>query len=195
MNETPETALSVTGLTEYIKLLLEEDPQLIKVWVTGEVSSLHVHRMGVFFTLSDNEGRATIKCVVWNSQKERLLELPKPGSEILVMGNVRLYARKGEYQLTVFQRRILKEKKMNKKSDIVETLMSWAICLVTLLLGVCLMIPFVTGNISFQDHLYIIVVSLVLLADSVVFFPPFQCRNLWKYVGIGLTLAVFYGLF
>ncbi|ACB54381.1 exodeoxyribonuclease VII large subunit [Crocosphaera subtropica ATCC 51142] len=103
MNENIDTALSVAGLTEYIKLLLEEDPQLIQVWVTGEVSSLHVHRMGVFFTLSDNKGQATIKCVVWNSQKDRLLELPKLGVEILVMGNVRLYAKKGEYQLTVFQ--------------------------------------------------------------------------------------------
>ncbi len=84
---------------------------------------------------------------------------------------------------------------MNKKSDIVENLMSWAICLVTLILGVCLMIPFVTGNISLQDHLYIVVVSSVLLADSLIFFPPFQCKNLWKYIAIGLTLAVFYGLF
>ncbi|EAZ88451.1 exodeoxyribonuclease VII large subunit [Crocosphaera chwakensis] len=103
MIENIETALSVTGLTEYIKLLLEEDPQLIQVWVTGEVSSLHEHRVGLFFTLSDSQGQATIKCVVWNSQKERLLELPKLGSEILVMGNVRLYAKKGEYQLTVSQ--------------------------------------------------------------------------------------------
>ncbi len=103
MIQNIETALSVTGLTEYIKLLLEEDPQLIQVWVTGEVSSLHVHRVGVFFTLSDSQGQATIKCVVWNSQKERLQELPKLGAEILVMGNVRLYAKKGEYQLTVFQ--------------------------------------------------------------------------------------------
>ncbi len=103
MIENIETALSVTGLTEYIKLLLEEDPQLIQVWVTGEVSSLHTHRVGIFFTLSDSQGQATINCVVWNYQKDRLLELPKLGSEILVMGNVRLYAKKGEYQLTVFQ--------------------------------------------------------------------------------------------
>ena len=36
----PETALSVTGLTEYIKLLLEDDPQLIEVWVTEEMMKL-----------------------------------------------------------------------------------------------------------------------------------------------------------
>ena len=81
------------------------------------------------------------------------------------------------------------------KQDMVELAMSWGICIVTLFLGVGLMIPFVTGNISIQDHFEIVLVSVVLLADSVVFFPPFQCRNLWKYVAIGLSFAVFYGLF
>ena len=81
------------------------------------------------------------------------------------------------------------------KRDLVELAMSWGICIVTLFLGVGLMIPFVTGNISIQDHFEIVLVSVVLLADSVVFFPPFQCRNLWKYVAIGLSFAVFYGLF
>ena len=82
-----------------------------------------------------------------------------------------------------------------QKQDIVESAISWAICIVTLFLGVCLMIPFVTGNISLQDHLEIVVVSLMLLADSLIFFPPFQCRNLGKYIAIGLSFAVFYGLF
>ncbi len=82
-----------------------------------------------------------------------------------------------------------------QKQDIVELAISWAICIVTLFLGVCLMIPFVTGNISLQDHFEIVVVSLVLLADSLIFFPPFQCRNLGKYIAIGLSFAVFYGLF
>ncbi len=59
--------------------------------------------MGLFFTLSDSQGQAAIKCVVWNSQKDKLLELPQQGSQILVNGNVRLYPKRGEYQLTVFQ--------------------------------------------------------------------------------------------
>ena len=91
MNRIPETTLSVRGLTEYIQLLLEDDPQLIQVWVSGEVSSLKVHTVGLFFTLSDSEGKTTLKCVIWNSQKSRLQELPKLGAEILVKGNIRLY--------------------------------------------------------------------------------------------------------
>ncbi len=39
MNNPIETALSVTGVTQYIQSLLEDDPQLIQLWVTGEVSS------------------------------------------------------------------------------------------------------------------------------------------------------------
>ena len=103
MNKLPETSLSVRGLTEYIQLLLEDDPQLIQVWVSGEVSSLKVHTVGLFFTLSDSEGKTTLKCVIWNSQKSRLQDLPKLGTEILVKGNIRLYPKKGEYQLTVFE--------------------------------------------------------------------------------------------
>ncbi|MEA5537365.1 exodeoxyribonuclease VII large subunit [Crocosphaera sp. XPORK-15E] len=102
-NSGLETALSVAGVTQYIQSLLEDDPQLMELWVTGEVSSLNAHRVGLFFTLSDSEGKATIKCVVWNSQKSQLQELPKLGSEILVKGSVRLYPKKGEYQLTVYQ--------------------------------------------------------------------------------------------
>ena len=32
-----DTALSVTGLTDYIRLLVEEDEHLRQIWVTGEV--------------------------------------------------------------------------------------------------------------------------------------------------------------
>ncbi|CCQ62983.1 Exodeoxyribonuclease VII large subunit [Crocosphaera watsonii WH 0401] len=103
MNKILGTALSVRGLTEYIQLLLEDDPQLIRVWVSGEVSSLKVHTVGLFFTLSDSGGQTTLKCVIWNSQKTRLQELPKLGTEILVKGNIRLYPKKGEYQLTIFE--------------------------------------------------------------------------------------------
>ena len=103
MSNPLETALSVAGVTEYIQLLLEDDPQLNQLWVTGEVSSLQDHRAGLFFTLSDSQGQAAIKCVVWNGQKGKLLHCPKLGSQILVKGSVRLYPKKGEYQLTVFQ--------------------------------------------------------------------------------------------
>ncbi len=98
-----DTALSVSGLTDYIRLLLEQDEQLRQVWVTGEVSSANHHRSGLFFTLQDTDGTAGIKCVVWNSQLAKLAQIPVPGEQIIILGSIRVYLQRGEYQLSVWQ--------------------------------------------------------------------------------------------
>ena len=96
-------AIGVAGLTDYLKLLLEEDPQLRKLWVVGEVSSANNHRQGCFFTLQEPDGSAAVNCVVWKSQLAKLAVLPKPGAQVTVLGQVRLYPKRGSYQLTVWQ--------------------------------------------------------------------------------------------
>ncbi|WP_341529520.1 exodeoxyribonuclease VII large subunit [Nostoc sp. UHCC 0302] len=98
-----DTALSVAGLTDYIRLLLEQDEQLRQVWVTGEVSSANNHRSGLFFTLQDPDRTAGIKCVVWNSQLAKLAQMPVPGEQLIILGSIRLYPQRGEYQLSVWQ--------------------------------------------------------------------------------------------
>lgn len=98
-----DTALSVSGLTDYLRLLLEHDEQLRQVWIVGEVSSANHHRSGLFFTLQDPDGTAAIKCVVWSGQIAKLAQLPVAGEQIIVLGSIRLYPQRGEYQLTVWQ--------------------------------------------------------------------------------------------
>ncbi|MBD2683620.1 MULTISPECIES: exodeoxyribonuclease VII large subunit [Nostoc] len=98
-----DTALSVSGLTDYIRLLLEQDEQLRQVWVTGEVSSANHHRSGLFFSLQDTDGTAGIKCVVWNSQLAKLAQIPVAGEQIIILGSIRVYPQRGEYQLSVWQ--------------------------------------------------------------------------------------------
>lgn len=99
----PETAISVAGLTAYVQALLEQDDQLRQVWVTGEVSSANKHRSGLFFTLQDPGALAAISCVVWNSQIEKLAALPVPGEQVIILGSIRLYPQRGQYQLMVWQ--------------------------------------------------------------------------------------------
>lgn len=99
----PDRALSVAGLTRYLKDLLETDDQLQNVWVIGEVSSSNNHPRGLFFTLTDPEEDATIACVVWQSLRSRLVQQPIKGNQLLVLGSIRLYPKRGEYQLNVFQ--------------------------------------------------------------------------------------------
>lgn len=97
------TALSVAGLTLYLQDLLENDRYLQLVWVTGEVSSIAQHRSGCFFTLSEPDNSAAIRCVVWTSQRPKLAQLPAKGEQLLVLGSLRVYKNRGEYQLTVWQ--------------------------------------------------------------------------------------------
>ncbi len=99
----PEEALSVGGLTDYIQELLEQDSQLRQVWVTGEVSSANQHRSGIFFTLQDPDSRASIHCVVWNSQLSKLVQLPESGEQLIILGSLRVYPQRGQYQLSVWQ--------------------------------------------------------------------------------------------
>ncbi|MEA5565700.1 exodeoxyribonuclease VII large subunit [Anabaena sp. UHCC 0399] len=99
----PDTTLSVAGITEYIQVLLEENPILRQVWVIGEVSSANQHRSGLFFTLQDPDRTASIKCVTWNSQVTKLMQLPTVGEQIIILGSIRVYPQRGEYQLTVWQ--------------------------------------------------------------------------------------------
>ncbi len=99
----PDTAVSVAGLTAHIQALLEQDDRLGQVWVTGEVSSTNRHRSGLFFTLQDLEAKAAIACVVWNAQLAKLAQMPTPGEQAIVLGSIRLYPQRGQYQLTVWQ--------------------------------------------------------------------------------------------
>ena len=98
-----DLAISVAGLTDYLKLLLEDDDQLRKIWVVGEDSSARNHGKGCFFTLQEPDGSASVNCVVWRSQLSRLTTLPKVGEQVTVLGQIRLYPKRGSYQLTVWQ--------------------------------------------------------------------------------------------
>lgn len=101
--QVPDTAISVAGLTAYIQMLLEHDDQLRQVWVTGEISSTNHHPRGIFFTLQDPQTKAAIACVVWNSQLAKLAQIPTKGEQVIIMGSIRLYSQRGQYQLTVWQ--------------------------------------------------------------------------------------------
>jgi exodeoxyribonuclease VII large subunit len=99
----PDTALSVAGLTAYIQALLEQDNQLRQIWVTGEVSSANRYRSGLFFTLQDPDAKASISCIVWNSQLERLATLPVPGEQLILLGRIHVHPQRGSYQLVIWQ--------------------------------------------------------------------------------------------
>jgi exodeoxyribonuclease VII large subunit len=102
-NNLPDHAFTVGELTTYIQDLLVNDPQLRQVWVTGEVSGVPTnHSSGLFFKLQDSHSRALIEAVIWRSQFVNFDDLPEKGQKLLVVGTVRLYPAKGQYQLQVW---------------------------------------------------------------------------------------------
>jgi len=99
----PETAVSVAGVTDYVKALLEQNEQLHQIWVVGEVSSANNHGKGLFFTLQDPETGASLNCVIWKSQQVKVAALPQLGEQVIVLGQIKVYTQRSQYQLTVWQ--------------------------------------------------------------------------------------------
>jgi exodeoxyribonuclease VII large subunit len=89
---------TVTELTEDIKSLLENEYFDIKV--VGEISNLSVPISGhSYFTLKD--GNASIRCVLFRSQRALVNFDFKNGDEVLLRGRISVYAPRGEYQIIV----------------------------------------------------------------------------------------------
>jgi exodeoxyribonuclease VII large subunit len=91
-------ALSVSQLTERIRSLIE--PELVDVWVEGEVSNLTFAASGHWY-LSLKDEKASIRAVVWKGRARLLRFRPKDGMKVVARGSLRVYAPKGEYQISV----------------------------------------------------------------------------------------------
>lgn len=92
--------VSVTQLTQYIKLLLDRDEILSQVCVRGELSNYKAHSSGhQYFTLKD-EG-AVISCVMFRSDAMRMRFRPEGGMKVILYGRVSLFPKSGQYQIYV----------------------------------------------------------------------------------------------
>ena len=92
--------LTVSGMTQYLRALLESDEILRDVWVSGEISTLSKPSSGhVYFNLKDSS--ATLKCVIWKQNAMRLRTSLETGMAVEVHGYVSVYEAGGQYQLYV----------------------------------------------------------------------------------------------
>ena len=95
---------TVTELTHYLKDLLDLDPELQDVRLTGEISNFSRASSGhLYFTLKD--AGAVISCVMWRSAATQLAWQPEQGMAVLAHGRVSVYPARGSYQLYVDQLR------------------------------------------------------------------------------------------
>jgi len=99
-NYTESKIYTVSKINRYIKALFEGDYNLQSIWILGEISNFKLHSSGhMYFVLKDQESQ--IKCVMFKGNNLYLRFMPQDGMKVKVMGDIRVYERRGEYQLYV----------------------------------------------------------------------------------------------
>ncbi len=102
MNTAPEKfpgALTVTQLNEFVKRMIDSTPQLMNVYVKGEISNFknHYSTGHYYFTLKD-EG-SQIKAVMFKSAAAKMKFIPEDGMKVTAHGRISSFVRDGTYQL------------------------------------------------------------------------------------------------
>ena len=95
------SVLTISQLNMYVKSLLDGDPSLNRVFVSGEVSNFTNHYRSGHLYLSLKDEKCVIKAVMFSSYASRLRFEPKDGMKVLVRGRVSLYEQSGQYQLYI----------------------------------------------------------------------------------------------
>ncbi len=95
------SVLTISQLNTYIKSLLDADPSLNRVFVSGEISNFTNHYRSGHLYLSLKDEKCVIKAVMFSSYANRLRFVPKDGMKVLVRGRVSVYEQSGQYQLYI----------------------------------------------------------------------------------------------
>ena len=101
MKDLMDQILSVSQLNDYIKGILQHDPNLQEVLVQGEVSNYYCHYASghVYFTLKDEDTQ--IKAVMFSRSKDQLDFELEDGMKVILEGQITVYPPRGEYQIQV----------------------------------------------------------------------------------------------
>ncbi len=92
--------LTISRLNEYIKMRIDSDANLKKVFLKGEISNFKNHTRGhLYFTLKDDESR--LSAVMFSSSAQNLKFTPEDGMNVLVEGRISCYPAQGTYQIYV----------------------------------------------------------------------------------------------
>jgi len=93
--------LTVSQLNNYIKSVMEGDPNLTSVFIEGEISNFKNHYSSghLYFSLKDED--SAIRCVMFRSAAQRLKFKPEDTMKVICFGRVSVYPRDGAYQVYV----------------------------------------------------------------------------------------------
>ena len=92
--------ITVTQLSRYLKYKMDNDPNLMRVCLKGEISNFKAHSRGhLYFTIKDENSR--INAVMFQGNASKLKFEPVDGSKVLVIGKISVYEVTGGYQIYV----------------------------------------------------------------------------------------------
>lgn len=95
-----ENYITVTQLTRYIKYKIDNDSNLNRVCLKGEISNFKAHTRGhLYFTIKDENTR--INAVMFAGNASKLKFTPVDGTKVLIIGKVSVYEATGGYQIYV----------------------------------------------------------------------------------------------
>ena len=92
--------LTISQINEYVKMRIDSDANLKKIFLKGEISNFKNHTRGhLYFTLKDDNSR--LSAVMFQSQAYNLKFDPEDGMNVLVEGRLSCYPAQGTYQIYV----------------------------------------------------------------------------------------------
>jgi exodeoxyribonuclease VII large subunit len=93
---------TVSSITTYLRELLETDPHLADIWVSGEVSNLTRSTAGhLYFTLKDSESQLRCVFVRGATRQRDLASMVESGAQVVAHGRISLYEVRGDLQFYV----------------------------------------------------------------------------------------------
>ena len=94
-----ESALTVSQLNTYIKMMFDSDNRLKRICVVGEISNFvnHYKTGHCYFSLKDE--KSAVKAVMFAGNVQHLKFRPENGMRVYITGRVSVFERDGVYQI------------------------------------------------------------------------------------------------
>ncbi len=94
-----DSALSVSQLNTYIKMMFDSDSRLKRICVVGEISNFvnHYKTGHCYFSIKDD--KSAIKAVMFAGNAQYLKFVPENGMRVFITGRVAVFERDGVYQI------------------------------------------------------------------------------------------------